>query len=220
MRYRGQGHELSVTLPPGPYDAEQRVRFVDLFDIAYEASYARRIPDLDVEVINWTLRLVAAEDPPEPAPPPPPDRDAAPAAEREVFDVSGAGRHDVTRYYQAGVRLREEEDRDGDGRAEIVTHFIAGFPAQREADTTSLSSCHLLFVGPVGTAELAHIVQLTGGTSVLTVGEMDWFVDAGGMIRLFVEGGKVRFEVNAGAAERAQLKVSSQLLKLARSVRR
>ena len=103
------------------------------------------------------------------------------------------------------------QDRTVQGRPIIV---------QREADTTSLSSCHLLFVGPVGTEELAHIVQLTGGTSVLTVGEADWFVDAGGMIRLFVEGGKVRFEVNADAAERAQLKVSSQLLKLARSVRR
>ena len=88
MRYRGQGHELSVTLPPGPYTAEQRRQFTDLFGIAYEASYARRIPDLDVEVINWTLRLVAAEDPPERAPPPPPDRDAAPVAEREVFDAA------------------------------------------------------------------------------------------------------------------------------------
>ncbi len=86
MRYRGQGHELSVTLPPGPYDAEQRTQFTDLFQTAYEASYARRIPDLDVEVINWTLRLVAAQDPPVPAPPPPPDRDAAAVAEREVFD--------------------------------------------------------------------------------------------------------------------------------------
>jgi hypothetical protein len=55
---------------------------------------------------------------------------------------------------------------------------------------------------------------------VLTVGESDWFIDSGGMIRLFLEGGKVRFEVNAGAAEQAQLKVSSQLLKLARAVRR
>jgi N-methylhydantoinase A len=87
MRYRGQGHELSVTLPPGPYDADQRRQFVDLFEKAYEASYARRIPGLDVEVINWTLRLVAAEPPVEPAPAPPADRDAAPVGEREVFDA-------------------------------------------------------------------------------------------------------------------------------------
>ena len=88
MRYRGQGHELSVILPSGPYDTGQRTQFIDLFEIAYEASYARRIPDLDVEVINWTLRLIAGENPPELAPPPPPDRDAAPAAEREVFDAA------------------------------------------------------------------------------------------------------------------------------------
>ena len=88
MRYRGQGHELSVTLPSGPYDARQRTHFIDLFEIAYEASYARRIPDLDVEVINWTLRLIAAEKPPQPAPPPPPDLGASPVAEREVFDAA------------------------------------------------------------------------------------------------------------------------------------
>ena len=109
----------------------------------------------------------------------------------------------------------------------VIDHIVRGrtvqgrpIIVQRKAETTSLAGCHLLFVGPVSGEEVARIVQLTGGTSVLTVGETDRFVDAGGMIRLFVEGGKVRFEVNAGAAERAELRVSSQLLKLARTVRR
>jgi len=103
MRYRGQGHELSVTLPRGPYIADQRGQFVDLFEIAYEASYARRIPDLNVEVINWTLRLVAAGNPTEPAPPPPPDRDATPVAEREVFDAGDETMRRVAVYSRTGL---------------------------------------------------------------------------------------------------------------------
>jgi hypothetical protein len=104
----------------------------------------------------------------------------------------------------------------------VQSRTVQGRPiiVQHEVETTSLSACHLLFVGPVASEEMARIVQLTGGTPVLTVGETDWFIDSGGMIRLFLEGGKVRFEVNAGVAEQAQLKVSSQLLKLARTVRR
>jgi hypothetical protein len=38
------------------------------------------------------------------------------------------------------------------------------------------------------------------------------------MIRLIVEEGGVRFDINAALAERAGLKFSSQLLKLARKV--
>ena len=97
------------------------------------------------------------------------------------------------------------------GRSINVQHGVEG---------DAVAGCHMLFVGQAGEQGLAHIVHRGGDASVLTVGESEAFVDEGGMIRLFVEGGKVRFEVNAGAAERAQLKLSSQLLKLARSVRR
>jgi hypothetical protein len=38
------------------------------------------------------------------------------------------------------------------------------------------------------------------------------------MIQLVVDEGRVRFDINAGAAEREGLKLSSQLLKLARRV--
>jgi len=87
-------------------------------------------------------------------------------------------------------------------------------------DPSVLDGCHLLFVGQVENDDLARILHSIDGSSVLTVSEASGFVDDGGIIRLFVAEGKVRFEINAGAAEQARLKVSSQLLKLARAVRR
>ncbi len=78
MRYRGQGHEVAVPLPPGPWHAESAVAFRAAFDATYHALYGRTIPRLEIEVLTWTLALSEARplparipDPPEvPAPPP------------------------------------------------------------------------------------------------------------------------------------------------------
>jgi len=53
---------------------------------------------------------------------------------------------------------------------------------------------------------------------VLTIGESPRFADVGGMITFLREADKVRFAVNLDAAERAGLKISAQLLKLATDV--
>ena len=53
---------------------------------------------------------------------------------------------------------------------------------------------------------------------VLTVGESPRFAEAGGMITFLREADKVRFAVNLDSAERAGLKISAQLLKLATDV--
>jgi hypothetical protein len=50
---------------------------------------------------------------------------------------------------------------------------------------------------------------------ILTVGESEFFLQNGGMIRLFRAGDRLRFQINAGAAQQRGLKVSSQLLSLA-----
>ena len=57
MRYRGQGHEITVALPNGFYGESLSAELSEWFDNAYNATYTRRIPGLEVEVINWTLRL-------------------------------------------------------------------------------------------------------------------------------------------------------------------
>ena len=88
MRYRGQGHELSIDLPDGPFDAASRQTMIERFETAYATTYSRTIPGLAVEVMNWTLRLAAAGPPPELCPPQPAERVAEPAGMREMFDIA------------------------------------------------------------------------------------------------------------------------------------
>jgi hypothetical protein len=79
---------------------------------------------------------------------------------------------------------------------------------------------HLLFFSAQYDDQVAGALAALKGTGVLTVGESDKFAAAGGMINLVREANKVRFEINALAAEQQGLKISAQLLKLARAVRR
>ena len=77
------------------------------------------------------------------------------------------------------------------------------------------SACHLLFVGRSEQARLADIFRRLEKEGVVTVADSEGFLDQGGMINFVMESNKVRFEINAVAAERAGLTISSQLLKLA-----
>ncbi|MFT5486091.1 MAG: N-methylhydantoinase A [Paracoccaceae bacterium] len=86
MRYRGQGHEIAVDLPAGPYDGSLRGELSGLFETAYAATYSRQIPGLDVEVMNWTLRLSASVEDPLPCPPMPDATVPEPAGMRDLFD--------------------------------------------------------------------------------------------------------------------------------------
>ena len=89
---------------------------------------------------------------------------------------------------------------------------------RRLSASQDLRSCHMLFVSSSERKRLPQIVAIIDGASVLTVGEMEGFASNGGMIRLTMEDNRVRFEINAGTARRARLKISSKLLSLAKRV--
>jgi hypothetical protein len=57
-------------------------------------------------------------------------------------------------------------------------------------------------------------------SGVLTVSDIPDFTNSGGMIQFVLLENKVRFQVNLTAAETAGLTLSSQLLKVATSVKR
>ena len=82
-----------------------------------------------------------------------------------------------------------------------------------------VESCHVLFISSSEESRLPQVMQNLHGSSVLTVGEMERFIPSGGIINFVIERNKVRFEINPNGAERARLKLSSQLLSLARVVR-
>jgi N-methylhydantoinase A len=63
MRYVGQGHEVSVTLPDGALRPEHLAPIATAFEETYRALYGRKGPDVALEVINW--RVVASGPRPE-----------------------------------------------------------------------------------------------------------------------------------------------------------
>jgi hypothetical protein len=91
---------------------------------------------------------------------------------------------------------------------------------RRLALDASLAGCHLVFVSGVDSARSARVLQQATAARALAIGESEDFLTRGGMIRLLVEDGKVRFDVSTKATDTVGLKVSSQLLKLARGVER
>ncbi len=77
-------------------------------------------------------------------------------------------------------------------------------------------SCQVLFVSKAE-KDFAKTVPALG-SGVLTVGEAEGFIRAGGMIAFVIENRRVRFDINQGAAEMAELKLSAKLLAVARAV--
>lgn len=78
-----------------------------------------------------------------------------------------------------------------------------------------LQHCHVLFVGHTYEFDRTAVLDEVRDAHVLTVGDSEDFAVRGGMINFRMQDRKVRFEINAAAAQRADLRISSQLLKLA-----
>jgi N-methylhydantoinase A len=87
MRYRGQGHEIAVSLPTRIYREEDAAWLRAAFEDEYRRLYSRVIPGVEVEILSWVL-LLSAPVPTEtttPRPPFAPYR-PQPARSRPVLD--------------------------------------------------------------------------------------------------------------------------------------
>jgi hypothetical protein len=80
--------------------------------------------------------------------------------------------------------------------------------------------CRILFISSAEEKHLKEILTALDETGVLTVSDMPGFTRRGGMIQFVLEGDKIRFEINLASAESARLVLSSELLKVAASVKR
>jgi hypothetical protein len=83
---------------------------------------------------------------------------------------------------------------------------------------TNLSKCGVLFIAASESNNLGQILDDLKNTVVLTIGDTNGYAEQGVMVNFYSEHNRVRFEINNDAAGRAGLKISSQLLKLARIV--
>jgi N-methylhydantoinase A len=104
MRYRGQGHEITVRLPQRELGCDDAAELHRLFEDEYRKVFGRIIPRLEVEALSWTLTLAterplpARRDDPPPLPPPPPH------GQRSLFDAT-AGRQVVADVYARAALL-------------------------------------------------------------------------------------------------------------------
>ena len=77
-------------------------------------------------------------------------------------------------------------------------------------------ACQILFISAADARHTAELLAGASGAPVLTVGETTPFRREGGLVRFYVEGNRLRFQINANGAQQAGLKISSQLLGIAK----
>ncbi len=95
------------------------------------------------------------------------------------------------------------------GHAVQVLHLPAG---------SDVVSCKVLFVGRDERDRLARLTGLAGRMHTLTIGEWPRFIADGGAIRLDVDHGRVRFDLNLEATRASGLAVDARLIRVARTV--
>ena len=85
-------------------------------------------------------------------------------------------------------------------------------------DPGSIAGCNILFINGSEVSQLPAYLRAAQKRSVLTVSDIDHFAANGGIIGFIVQNRKVRFEINLDAAKQSNIRINSQLLKLARIV--
>jgi N-methylhydantoinase A len=123
MRYRGQGHEITVELPKGDFTAASREKLIKLYEDGYATTFGRTIPGLSVEIMNWTLRLAAEQTPLPKAPPQPPDTPVKARGKRAVYDPADQDMKDVAVYHRDDL---------------VIGSFVPGPAVIAEDETTTI----------------------------------------------------------------------------------
>jgi hypothetical protein len=91
---------------------------------------------------------------------------------------------------------------------------------KRIASARDARGCRIVFVSGSEERRIRSVLGALKGMRVLTVSDMNDFAARGGMIQLVMDHDRVRFEVNLTAATSEGLGMSSELLKVAREVKR
>lgn len=134
IRYKGQGHDLTVPIPADDLGAEAVRVLGRLFTREYERVFGITIPGLDVEAMSWALRLAAPEPPIDPCPPMPPDLTAQPGQHGEMYNFHSGRRESIPVYWRfdlapgaivEGPAIIAED--------ETTTFVISGFRAKINA---------------------------------------------------------------------------------------
>jgi TonB family protein len=100
-----------------------------------------------------------------------------------------------------------------DGRT-IGSHPVMAKAVVAEAE---IRACQIVFFRYTETRRVPAVIASLHSAPVLLVGEDPSFLGQGGMINLFLQNGKIRFEVNRQNLDRAAIRLSPALLQLAKA---
>ena len=81
-----------------------------------------------------------------------------------------------------------------------------------------LRDCQLVYIADNQKERFGETLAVAQAESILTISDIDGFCSDGGIIQLVERRGKLRFFINRKAADKSQLLLSSQLLKVAKIV--
>lgn len=107
----------------------------------------------------------------------------------------------------ADAVARLSKDRDVAGRPIAVSRLGTDGAPQ---------GCQVLYLSKIPAAQATAALKAVREAPVLTLSDSDHFLERGGIAELYFEHGQLRFDVDLESAKRAQLKISSRLLALAR----
>lgn len=119
----------------------------------------------------------------------------------QTFNISIIGESNIL------FSLNEIAESRKVGEKEIIVNKIK--------DINNLSQSHIIFISSSERDRLSDILNKINEKNILTISHSDGFAKMGVAINFFISNGKVRFELNQKVIERAGLKVSSQLQRLA-----
>ncbi|RAV98232.1 YfiR family protein [Pseudochryseolinea flava] len=81
-----------------------------------------------------------------------------------------------------------------------------------------IKNCHILFINITGKDRVREICEQLNAKNVLTVSDMPNFTKQGGIVKFYVEDNKTKIRINLEASKRADLSISSKLLRVAEIV--
>jgi hypothetical protein len=115
---------------------------------------------------------------------------------------------------------------DADGVATELGRLLQNRQVQNQAaqvksikSIKEINNAQMLYIGAIHREDLRHIVAYMAGRPVLIVTNEDDGLDAGSTVNFLLIDQRVRFEISVDAAQRAGLKVASELLAVAIRVR-
>jgi hypothetical protein len=98
------------------------------------------------------------------------------------------------------------ESEEVDEHPIVVKHYTSVTP--------NIDECQILFIDKSFPA-IKQVIESLKDKPVLTVSDSESFMRHAGMLRFYIDGGKLRIEINQEASQKSGLEISSKLLRIA-----